>query len=361
VSTRPKDRTLGGATSSNVGTTPQFRGDRGVVQLVDLLEFAIEQANDGIAIMRFTGDPQLPIRIVYANATIERLSGFTRRELLEPSNPFLRVQPQNRARYDRLFAQVREGIPVRFEIALTGKDRATWTEIRWSPLQYAGKEVTHYVAVLREHVAELAHEGLCIVEIPEGAERQPRVLHVNDAMSDMLQTPPERIWQDQLAGALDLRNVLGGETLERELCVEREDGTSRRVTVTASPACDESGRIERVVITSRESHTDAHKTSDVGTMLALSAQIRRLKDVEARRDAFLEVLRTEFGIRAAFSRAHRPLDLVLRVKDHNGYMVMPEGVLFDRAVAIDFSWSDTLTPRRLTALRIFLETLAEYE
>ena len=29
---------------------PQSRGGRGTVQLVDLLEFAIEQANDGIAL-----------------------------------------------------------------------------------------------------------------------------------------------------------------------------------------------------------------------------------------------------------------------------------------------------------------------
>src|SRR5215469_16079669 len=100
--------------------TPPFRGDREIVQLVDLLEFAIEEANDGIAIMRFTGDPSVPIRIVYANATIERLSGFSRRQLLDPSNPFLRVQPHNRARYDELLSQVRAGKSVRFEIALGG-------------------------------------------------------------------------------------------------------------------------------------------------------------------------------------------------------------------------------------------------
>lgn len=126
--------------------TPQTRGDRGTVELVELLEFAIEQANDGIAIMKFTGQPDSPIRIVYANETIERLSGFSREELLEPSSPFLQIQPQNRALYEALFIDVRAGKPVQFEVELGGKNRSTWTEIRWSPLRYGRGEVTHYVA-----------------------------------------------------------------------------------------------------------------------------------------------------------------------------------------------------------------------
>src|SRR5260370_707228 len=105
-------------------------GDPSNVPLVDLLEFAIEQANDGIAIMRFTGDVNVPIRIVYANETIERLSGYSREELLDPSNPFLQVQPQNRAFYEAHFLEVRAGKPVRFEVELSGKDRSTWMDIR---------------------------------------------------------------------------------------------------------------------------------------------------------------------------------------------------------------------------------------
>ena len=63
--------------------------------------------------MRFTGDVDVPIRIVYANETIERLSGYSRAELLEPSNPFLQVQPQNRALYEAHFVNIRAGQPVR--------------------------------------------------------------------------------------------------------------------------------------------------------------------------------------------------------------------------------------------------------
>jgi len=125
-------------------------GDRSNVPLVELLEFAIEQVNDGIAIMRFTEDVDVPIRIVYANETIERLSGYSREELLDPSNPFLQVQPQNRALYEAHLVNIRAGQPVRFEVELGGKDRSTWMDIRWSPLRYSARGVTHYVAVLRD-------------------------------------------------------------------------------------------------------------------------------------------------------------------------------------------------------------------
>lgn len=178
-----------------MGTLQQFESDGGAIQLLDLLEFAVEQANDGIAIMRFTGDGLVPIRIVYANMKIELLSGFSRDELLDPTNPFLRAQPQNRGRYEALLQRVRAGKSVRFEIALGGKNRSTWTEIRWSPLRYDGGEITHYVAVLREHPAELAREGLCVLETSEN-NGQHRVVYVNDTMCEMLQTRRERILKD---------------------------------------------------------------------------------------------------------------------------------------------------------------------
>ena len=546
---------------------PLFRGDRGIVQLVDLLEFAIEEANDGIAIMRFTDDPAVPIRIVYANATIERLSGFSRRQLLDPSNPFLRIQPQNRARYDRLLDEVRSGNAVRFEIALGGKDRATWTEIRWSPLQYEGKEVTHYVAVLREHPAELAHDGLCIVEIPAGEEAAPEVLYVNNAMCDMLQTSRDRIISEGLPDIFDGRSVARNATIERELLVHRKGARPRWVHFTASPARSE-GKAERVAITchyvdepqrkndssavlqsllsgtpdfvitatakppseggpkityandsfaalvglpadalpgaalvefitrrndkyessrtfdvkSNDGNSwvkfaghavrdpDGRPTSwfffgkeepvsvydvvrsyplslklrhgnrraadfersllerlfddpqerdrieaawhalerresierlvftgendprrwvtlevraidatsliaiehelqpnaprdareDIATVLALSTEILRYKHLTARRDAFSEVLQREWGITAKFSRPNRLLELALRSKERDGYMVVPDGVLFERAVGVDLSWNTPLTTRRHTALRVFLETFAGY-
>jgi PAS domain S-box-containing protein len=602
------------------------------VPLAELLEFAIEQANDGIAIMRFTGDLEVPVRIVYANETIERLSGYSREELLDPSNPFLQVQPQNRALYEAHFAKIRAGQPVRFEVELGGKERSTWVDIRWSPLRYRGGAVTHYVAVLRditerrrvqaEHellyrAIGQAHDGICILEFPGGELQRRYVSYANDAVCEMMKLSREQILtaglaQHVFAESPDLleeaiAEVSRGTTFEREVRVRRGDDTLRWLHVTASPFYVEGDRIGRLTVTYRDiedrkrneeqltllqsilsetsdfivianttrpseggpevtyanpafaelvglksdrvvgrglleflsprndgmlvagviSRLERHQTianelllrrlddgSDVwieltghqvrgeggrpvswfligkdisvrkqsyaqtvqlmtaldlaeepiaiygvirplelemqhmneratafdrllfdnvlldpsqrewiesvwaelesgrsvnrlvraaendsrrwvtleirplstgkgslssviaiehglrwtmyegaqtdgvGTALALSREILRYTDPGARRDAFLEALREEWRAEASFSFTDHVVDVVLRVKDRNGFAVMPGGVFFERSTAVDVSWSGDISPRRLTALRLFLETLA---
>jgi PAS domain S-box-containing protein len=256
---------------------PQPPGDRSNVPLVELLEFAIEQANDGIAIMRFTGDVDVPIRIVYANETIERLSGYTREELLHPSNPFLQVQPQTRAVYEAHFVEIRAGKQVRFEVELGGKDRSTWMDIRWSPLRYRAGAVTHYVAVLRditerrrvqaEHellyrAIEQAHDGICILEFPGGEFQRRYVSYANDAVCEMFKLSREQILTEGLAQrvfpdspgllARAIAEVSRGATFEHEVRVRRGDDTLRWLHLTASSFFVEGERIGRLTVTYRD-------------------------------------------------------------------------------------------------------------
>lgn len=120
------------------------------VKRTELLERAIGHAHDGIAVMAITGDPAVPVRIVYANETIERFTGYTNAELLDPANPLLAVQAENRQMFERLFGEIRDGRSVRFDLKLAGKDRSTWVEANWSPLNSDDGTITHYVAVLRD-------------------------------------------------------------------------------------------------------------------------------------------------------------------------------------------------------------------
>ena len=468
------------------------------MQLVDLLDFAIEQANDGIAIMKFTGNRDVPIRIVYANRTIERLSGYSRKELLDPSNPFLQVQTQNRARYEELFVEIRAGRPVRFEIELGGKDRATWTEIRWSPLRYEGGEVTHYVAVLRD-ISELRRRSLfqsilsetsdfiVTADASRPSDGGPKITYANRAFAAVVGLEPGEVvgkslieflspqndralfanvvsrlerhsdisyellltqaggdrWIElsghqvrgeggwtvswffigkdislrkqaymqtaQLMSALDLAdepiviyNVIGPLELEMQhmntsasefdapliekmlsepnqrkrlegawtalvngesvmrLVRAAEDDPRRWVTLEIRPM--NSGKDFPSSITAIEhavrSAPHDGRSDDIAIMLALSREIRRYPDVEARRDALAEVLRAEWSATAVFSATRRGEDVVLRAMERSGYAVMPRGLLFDWPVAVEFSWPSVMPPRRLTALRILLETLA---
>ncbi len=611
-------------------TPPQTRGDRGTVELVELLEFAIEQANDGIAIMKFTGQPDTPIRIVYANETVERLSGFSREELLDPSSPFLEIQPQNRALYEALFIDVRAGKPVRFEVELGGKQRSTWAEIRWSPLRYGRGEVTHYVAVLRDiserrqaqsqrellyRALDQTQNAVSMFELPEGDPKRRYVAYANDALCALMKVPRERLMAEGIAGNLceedpelidrSIAEISCGATFLYEQLIRRGDGERRWMQVALSRLDSEPGGTERVsatyvdiddrkrgeerlasfqaslsqspdcivltdakrpseggpkityanpafcaflgvdsqqitggtlvdflspandaktitgIVSQLERHQDIshelllrrrddgsdlwieltghhlrdsggratswffigkdigarkrgypqtprltsaialaqepiviydvvkplelqmrhanerakaldglllerllqdprqreriesawpalqngqsvnrllrvaasdprrwvtlelrpiaagnalpssivaiehavklprdERSDDVDTALALSREILRYDDVDSRRDAFLEVLRREWDATGFFSRARHDADLIIRAKDLSGYAVLPRGVFFERPVAVDFSWPVILPPRRLTALRIFIETLA---
>ncbi|HEV7180115.1 MAG TPA: PAS domain S-box protein [Candidatus Baltobacteraceae bacterium] len=226
-----------------------------------MLAFAIDQANDGIAIMQLTGDTDVPIRIVYANDTIERLSGYSYEELLDPSNPFLRVQPQNRALYESLFLEVRAGKSVRFEVELGGKDRSTWTEIRWSPLRYGGGDVTHYVAVLRDiterrraqaerellyRAIEEASDYVVLCDAGLPSQGGPRVTYANGAFRHALGYEPDEIvgmsYEQFIAPDNDPRLVANvaeliesSRTIEKEIRLVRSDGSIFWVEVSAHP------------------------------------------------------------------------------------------------------------------------------
>lgn len=226
-----------------------------------LLEFAIDQANDGIAIMEFTENPAVPVRIVYANEAVQRLSGYSLEELSQPSNPFLQIQPHNRALYEALFPKVRAGASVRFEVELGAKGRSCWMEIRWSPLRYSGDGVTHYVAVLRDiserrrAVAErdvlyraleesADYVALCDARAP--SQGGPRLLYANGALRSVLGYEADELVGIS-AGRLIARDndprvlatidelLESSQSVEKEVRLRRRDGSSFWVELGVHP------------------------------------------------------------------------------------------------------------------------------
>jgi PAS domain S-box-containing protein len=458
----------------------------------------MDQANDGIAIMKFTGNRDTPIRIVYANRSIERISGFSREELLDPANPFLRAQPQNRERYDALLEQVRSGKQVRFEIELTGKDRSTWAEIRWSPLRYSDDDVTHYVAVLRDITAEeqldqfqsvlsRTSDFVLTTDAALVSEGGPAITYANPAFSAVVGLPHERVvgarlatffspanrsrvlkhilskldrhqdishelrlacaaggdpWVElsghtvrdehgkvkswvfigkdisvrkqgyiqtaQLMRALDLadepiaiydvvglldlrlqhlneRAARSGEPLlekllrdpsQRERIAGRwpsvragtivrvlvhvvEEDTTRWVTLVLQPIKG-THPMGALVAIEQCVATVVHGSDDnVAAMITLAREILGYSTRANKREAVLEVLSKEWGAAASIHRTEKSVDVILRPHERTGEAVMPAGVLFAHKSAVQLSWPEVFPPQRLTALRVFLEALAQ--
>jgi hypothetical protein len=112
-----------------------------------------------------------------------------------------------------------------------------------------------------------------------------------------------------------------------------------------------------VVIEHRLKKPVTWETDDIATMLALSNEILHLKNPDARRDAFAEVMRREWNMGSTFRRAERAPSVALRGNERTGTVAVRAGVLFDEPAVAEFSWPDELPSYRLTALRVFLEAL----
>lgn len=228
---------------------------------IELLEYAVEFANDGIAVMAITGDETTPVRIVYANPTIERFTGYTNQELLDPSNPLLTIQAENRPMFERLFAEIRTGRPVRFDLKLGGKNRSTWVEANWAPLREADGSVTHYVAILRDlsewraanaerdtlyRAIEETDDFIVLCDATPPSRGGPIVTYANASFRHALDYNGRKLagtpFSELLSpanGALALDNVADlfetSRLIEKELLLARPDGGTTWVELSAHP------------------------------------------------------------------------------------------------------------------------------
>lgn len=106
----------------------------------------------------------------------------------------------------------------------------------------------------------------------------------------------------------------------------------------------------------------AHDSDDtVAAMIALAREILGYSTRANKREAVLEVLRKEWGAAASIHRTEQRVGVVLRPHEKTGEAVMPAGVLFAHNAAVQLSWTEVFPPQRLTALRVFLEALAQDE
>jgi PAS domain S-box-containing protein len=120
----------------------------------DQLAAAIEQVGESIMIA------DLEARITYANPAFERITGYTRREVIGRNPRFLSSGHHSQSFYEAMWAALTSGAPWVGDFVNRRKDGSLCTEEAViTPIRNASGVVTSYVSVKRDVTHERALEG----------------------------------------------------------------------------------------------------------------------------------------------------------------------------------------------------------
>jgi len=115
-----------------------------------LLEACVAQLNDIVLVTDTTPAPLGP-RIVFANAACERITGYSRTELVGQTPRILQGPGTDRTELARIGAALRRHEPVRAELLNVAKDGSSyWIDLNIAPVLSVSGVVTHFVSVQRD-------------------------------------------------------------------------------------------------------------------------------------------------------------------------------------------------------------------
>lgn len=124
----------------------------------EVLQHAVEAANDAIIITTVDLEPPGPL-IVYVNPGFERMTGYTREEVVGQSPRILQGPDTSRELLDRLRRDLEQTQSFFGETINYRKDGSHYfVEWRISPIRNGEGEVTHWVAIQRDVTGRVSHE-----------------------------------------------------------------------------------------------------------------------------------------------------------------------------------------------------------
>ncbi|MGQ9860752.1 MAG: PAS domain S-box protein [Thiobacillaceae bacterium] len=120
---------------------------------VRLLARALEASVDGIAISD-AGQPDVPL--IYVNPAFERMTGYSREELLGRNCRFLQNSETQQPGLDTIRLALKQGQPARAVVRNYRKDGTPfWNELTLAPVRDEAGRLTHYIGVAKDVTARV--------------------------------------------------------------------------------------------------------------------------------------------------------------------------------------------------------------
>jgi len=113
-----------------------------------LLQSMIDASNDGIVVAEQEGDDTI---LIYVNAAFERLTGYTRNEILYQDCRFLQADDRDQLGRARIRRALAEGQPCREVLRNYRKDgSAFWNELSITPVHNAADQRTYFIGIQKD-------------------------------------------------------------------------------------------------------------------------------------------------------------------------------------------------------------------
>ena len=113
-----------------------------------LLQSMVDASNDGIVVAEQEGDDTI---LIYVNAAFERLTGYSRDEILYQDCRFLQADDRDQLGRARIRKALAEGRPCREVLRNYRKDGSPfWNELSITPVRHDTEQRTYFIGIQKD-------------------------------------------------------------------------------------------------------------------------------------------------------------------------------------------------------------------
>ena len=121
-----------------------------------LLRRLLDESADGITVAEQEGDDTI---LIYVNAAFERMTGYSRDEILYQDCRFLQGDDRSQPAVARIRQAIRQGRPAREVLRNYRKDGSMfWNELSLTPVYDDRNELTYYIGIQKDVTARVEAE-----------------------------------------------------------------------------------------------------------------------------------------------------------------------------------------------------------